>query len=147
MTLKMKGDVLDELVKRLRSGKYKQGHSALRRVGEGDGPDTFCCLGVMCEMAVEEGVITREPQMHRLGGVSYSYRDGDSISTSYLPQSVVDWAGIESDVEKHPDMGDYYYEERGTWGDGRYDALSVMNDNGMPFDEIADWMVANVERV
>jgi hypothetical protein len=34
-----------EWVKALRSGEYKQGHGALRRSN-----DTWCCLGVLCDV-------------------------------------------------------------------------------------------------
>lgn len=147
MSLKMRGEVLDEVVRRLRSGEYKQGQSALRRVGENDGPDTYCCLGVMCEVAVEQGVITNDGAQWRIGGTSYSYRDGKEISTSYLPNAVIEWAGMVSDMEKNPSWGEYHYEQRGSWGEDEDQCLAVMNDRGMPFPEIADWMEANVERV
>jgi hypothetical protein len=39
----------------LRSGKYPQGRGKLVRVMGGE-PVGFCCLGVLCELAVGEGV-------------------------------------------------------------------------------------------
>ena len=39
----------DEWCAALRSGKYKQGKKRLRRKNH-DGPDTFCCLGVYCDI-------------------------------------------------------------------------------------------------
>lgn len=143
MGLKMRGEVLDEVVKRLRSGKYKQGQSALRL--KAPEADAFCCLGVMCEIAVEEGVVERGPfdpddRSYWYGGVE----EGNNI---YLPDKVVDWAGIVSDVEKEMSLGDYWYEQRGSFGEGKFDSLAVMNDDGKTFLEIADWMEANVERV
>lgn len=146
MSLKMKGAVLDELVKRLRSGEYKQGQTALRRVGEDGAPDMFCCLGVLCEIAVEDGVITREAPENREVGVPYLYVYEDTVDSSYLPDVVVDWAGIVSDIEKQADFGEYHYEQRGQWGESTQ-ALAIMNDEGMPFPDIADWLEANVERV
>ena len=44
-------------IKALRSGKYKQGRGMLRR-GRGE-KVTYCCLGVLCEVAKSEGVIAR----------------------------------------------------------------------------------------
>lgn len=143
MSLKMRGEVLDEVVRRLRSGKYKQGQSALRlKDPEGD---AFCCLGVMCEMAVEEGVVERGP--FDSDDRSYWYGDDEEGNNIYLPDKVVDWAGIVSDVEKEMSLGDYWYEQRGSFGEGEFDSLAVMNDDGKTFPEIADWMEANVERV
>lgn len=37
-------------IKALRSGKYRQGKSALKRRSEDHGA-TYCCLGVLCEVA------------------------------------------------------------------------------------------------
>lgn len=138
MTLRMKAAVLDEVIKRLRSGEYRQGQSALRQRGEDS--DRYCCLGVMCEIAVEEGVIQRgdTPSI----GWPYSY--GPKDDQMYLPDAVVDWAGIEVDFEKDPDYGDYYYEQRGQASENQADSLAVMNDSGKAFPEIADWMEANV---
>lgn len=143
MSLKMRGEVLDEVVKRLRSGKYKQGRSALRL--KGPEVDTFCCLGVMCEIAVEEGVAERSP--FDPDDRSYFYGGIDGGSNIYLPEEVVDWAGIVSDIEKEVSLGEYWYEQRGSFGEGKFDSLAVMNDDGKTFPEIADWMEANVERV
>lgn len=147
MSLKMKGAVLDELVKRLRWGGYRQGQTALRRLGEDGAPDMFCCLGVLCEMAVEDGVVMREAPETREVGVSYLYVSEGTVDSSYLPDVVVDWAGIVSDIEKETDLGEYHYEQRGQWGESHGQALAVMNDEGMPFPDIADWLEENVERV
>jgi hypothetical protein len=145
MSLKMRGEVLDEVVKRLRSGAYKQGEAALRKKGEDGEPDTFCCLGVMCEVAVEAGVVTV-----RYGGDerwSYDYVSPDGTDESaYLPPAVIEWAGIVSDVEKYWE-GTYHYESRGHYGEDATESLSIMNDSGHDFDDIADWMVENVVRV
>lgn len=149
MGLKMKGEVLDEVVRRLRSGEYQQGAAALRRLptqDQGEG-DRYCCLGIVCEMAVEAGVlsIVSTPTQP---GASYGYAvKPTTVYTAYLPPAVIEWAGIVSDMEKYPDMGDHYYEERGQWGEGHDLSLASMNDSAMPFPEIADWMEANVERV
>lgn len=148
MSLKMRGEVLDEVVKRLRSGKYKQGSSALRRKAKDGGPDRFCCLGVMCEIAVEEGVLVRLDT--DFPGTSYGYKVAgqDSTYTAYLPPAVIEWAGMVSDQEKEASHEEYHYEERGSFDFGTHDSLAAMNDNGRyNFPAIADWMEANVERV
>lgn len=148
MSLKMRGEVLDEVVKRLRSGEYKQGHSALRRLAKDGGPDLFCCLGVMCEIAVEEGVLVRLDT--DVPGTSYGYKvpGQDATHTAYLPPAVIEWAGVVSDQEKEASLEEYHYEERGSFDVGSNDSLTAMNDNGKhDFLAIADWMEANVERV
>lgn len=42
-------------VKALRSGEYKQGYGYLHY--KRGGKDKFCCLGVLCDLAVKNGVI------------------------------------------------------------------------------------------
>lgn len=148
MSLKMRGEVLDEVVKRLRSGEYAQGQSALRRMTKDGGPDKFCCLGVMCEVAVDEGVIARLDTS--VPGTSYGYKVAgqDEVYTAYLPPAVIEWAGMVSDHEKEASEGEYHYEERGSFDVGLNDSLAAMNDNGKhDFPAIADWMEANVVRV
>ena len=43
-------------VKALRSGKYKQGYKQLKTVSTKG--DRHCCLGVLCELAVQKKVIS-----------------------------------------------------------------------------------------
>lgn len=150
MSLKMKGAVLDQLVYRLRSGRYKQGSASLRAresvLSTNDEDDLYCCLGVLCEMAVEAGVITRGAPVRAVLGGARRYGYGEDEDQSYLPIKVVEWAGIHSDFEKYePDT--YYYERRGAYSEESNGSLAVMNDKGVPFPDIADWMVQNVERI
>lgn len=60
-------------VRALRSGKYGWGKEALK-------PDDgrFCCLGVLCEVALKRGIIS-----------SYGH------NASFLPDSVREWVGLE----------------------------------------------------
>lgn len=103
---------------RLESGDNYQITSKL---GNPDGGR--CCLGVLCDIAVEEGVIN-PPDI--VGGEYLKY--GDQLAV--LPQVVMDWAGLEynnggfaTDPDKNPDYMD--------------DALSYQNDIGKTFPEIA----------
>lgn len=103
----------------LRSGKYLQGSGYLRKVEEGG--DRFCCLGVLCELAVAAGIAKSV-----LSDGHYVYTDlpaGVSGSSHYPPQAVYDWAGIKSDRE------DVVVEGIG---------LATRNDDGKSFAEIAD---------
>jgi hypothetical protein len=61
-------------IKALRSKKYTQGTGQLKR---GRIEPEHCCLGVLCELAKAEGVIS-------------SYRGTDG----YLPLKVGEWAGL-----------------------------------------------------
>lgn len=73
----------------LRSGAYVQGSEALHDVNAA-GRATFCCLGVLCELAWEDNVVTRFVNEH--GFVTY----GASGETAVLPDEVATWAGLSS---------------------------------------------------
>lgn len=113
-----------ELVRRLRSGEYVQGNGHLKK------DDTYCCLGVACEMAVEAGV-TQRFTTYRPGVAGYG-PNGSATSIAALPPAVREWLGFSSGygttVIGRPDQDEF---------DSPYE-LAGLNDNGMPFDQIAD---------
>ena len=76
----------------LRSGEYQQGKGALRRTIQGE--EKFCCLGVLCELAVKAEV-TPAPVVdsHQPTLAAWQYENGNWGS---LPPSVRDWAGLLS---------------------------------------------------
>lgn len=109
----MKDDIRQQWTAALRSGEYKQGSSALH--DESDGVHSYCCLGVLCDLAVKAGVKVEVEK--RDGGVFYYDKDG-----SYLPDSVMDWAGLDTGNPQTP-----------------AGSCAHMNDGrGMSFAEIAD---------
>lgn len=117
----MKEDVRKKWVEALRSGRYEQGQDYLAtETGK------FCCLGVLCEIAVGEGVIPK-PTLRWANGV-YRYSYGvDTIKTTQVPpREVWEWAGLSQEVP-----------EAWTEEDGEIE-LTHLNDNGTPFTEIAD---------
>jgi hypothetical protein len=81
----MDATVKELWVKALRSGKYKQGFGKLR-----DFDSTYCCLGVLCEVAVKQGVIPEATQVEP--GSKYGYLR----ALSYLPTQVREWAGLDA---------------------------------------------------
>ena len=113
----MKAGVKEKWVNALRSGRFKQTRGSLR-YAEG-----FCCLGVLCELAAEEGVVL--PAVEVGGGV-YGYlesQDGTPF-TAFLPDAVANWAGINRTG---------YIQ-----GDDYEVHLTQINDGGSSFSEIAD---------
>lgn len=70
----------------LRGGDYRQGHGVLRSSG-----NEYCCLGVLCELAVQEGVIP-EPQPWSHDPERYVYGE----DTVLPPAEVTDWAELGS---------------------------------------------------
>lgn len=112
----MNEEVKQKWVEALLSGKYKQ---VAGKLSDGTG---FCCLGVLCELAVKEGVI--EPSTHIFPG-----RRMYSGETNLLPRSVANWAGISRDPVAEPKL----------WVLSTV-KLSKMNDRGMDFRQIAQVM-------
>lgn len=69
----------------LRSGEYEQGKNVLRNIEK----NTFCCLGVLCDIAIKQGLPIKTDTIN-----DYS---GDRVlkyNSNYenLPESVMDWA-------------------------------------------------------
>lgn len=101
----MKATVKRLWVRALRSGKYEQGRGLLR-----DG-DTFCCLGVLCDLYLKE---------HKYSAID--------LHGFYLPRSVRRWAGLAS--------GNPEVRPRKVAGI-RHDTLASLNDAGRSFARIA----------
>lgn len=140
MGLKLKPEVKDLWITALRSGRYAQGRGKLST------PTGYCCLGLLCELAIEEGVDLKK----EVETVSYydftAGRDVQDVvvqydgSLNYLPVSVIRWAFAATPEDLH---------EAEVWGtndnpkvkdpasDSRV-TLAELNDGGFTFDDIAD---------
>lgn len=81
----MNKDIAREWVDALRSGDYEQTTGQLAERSE-DGVYSYCCLGVLCEIAVDKGVIPP------ISGGGY----GEENTSSDLPYKVRDWAGLDA---------------------------------------------------
>lgn len=98
-------------VKALRSGKYAQGQGQLKTT------DGYCCLGVLCDLAVKHGIIR-------------NFNPGDPDLVDY--PEVMNWVGLT-------EPGGAF-----TKRNGRTDDLASLNDGGGPhkrkssFKKIAD---------
>jgi len=114
---------LAKLVTALRSGEYEQGRHALR-VG-----DKFCCLGVACDLYAKETGLGHWEETEVLAGYQF-VTPGDSI-TDILPVEVMNWLGLPN--------------KNGTFrtSSGGDQALSELNDRGIPFSLIADKIESN----
>ena len=108
----MNKDIKKKWVDALRSGEYKQGKGQLRN-SKGE----FCCLGVLCDLAVKEGIVKE------LAECDVFYYDGDTLTP---PPSVKEWAGSDLeclDIE----------------GEGEFEFYAELNDyDDLTFDQIAD---------
>lgn len=104
--------VVRRWVKNLESGLYKQGRERLVKAGKDF--DRFCCLGVLCDMAVRAKVIPA-PTRPRVGD-AYCYKN----NTQVLSPAVMRWAGLKDDTGGHDT-----------------DSLAARNDDGLHFKTIA----------
>lgn len=85
----MKEDIEKRWVEALESGKYKQGKDSLK-IQNKDGSFSYCCLGVLCELAVEDGII--KPSSIPEDSFVWTYEDRSGV----LPMKVMEWAGLDS---------------------------------------------------
>jgi hypothetical protein len=100
-------EIKKKWISALRSGEYKQGKGQLRL------EDEYCCLGVLCDLAVKSGVDVKVSK-----NFLYMTYDGADLT---LPEKVRKWAGLED--------GD-------PWTEGHQ--LSAWNDDeGADFEKIA----------
>lgn len=113
----MKKDIKEKWVAALRSGEYKQGKDALMRETE-EGQE-FCCLGVLCDLAVQSGLPVELGQT----GL-YDPRATYDLEEGHLPRSVREWAGLD-DRDPRVRVG------------SSTRSLSSLNDRGTSFRDIA----------
>lgn len=112
----MNPDLKGPWLEALRSGEYLQGPGALRR--DSAAGVSFCCLGVLSEVAVAAGKVVFTPMT--------GYKaPGDAYHCDAMPSS---------------EMNRVFGITDGTAG-----ALAGMNDtDGKSFAEIADWVEENL---
>lgn len=113
-------DVIQKWVTALESGEYKQVKGALQKEIDDNGTVGYCCLGVLCDLAVKEGII--DPPID--SEFVYEGSDGDiRHEGAVLPRPVRQWAGIEwSNPGFDVDFEDAYGEKIGNT------SLADMND-------------------
>lgn len=104
----------------LRSGEYKQADGVLRTT-----EDSYCCLGVLSQIASDEGIVAQPKQRNGYGHYRWTDDDG-TTGYMYLLPSVAEWAGLDSASGRIED------------GTGGHVCLSQMNDDGSTFTEIAN---------
>lgn len=117
----LKPEVKAAWLEALRSGKYKQGRGVLN-----DG-DTHCCLGVLCEIATDAGVVQK--RVDSIGAASYN--GGDLMP----PREVSEWAFGSG----YAWQSEWVVPDRSAEIAGQWIALSALNDErGASFATIAD---------
>lgn len=98
--------VREEWARRLESGKFKQGKRMLK-FEKKKGDVRYCCLGVLCDMAVEAGIITTAEGEDQDGIPIWKFSGDEPVgsqSTSLtlnfttLPIKVQKWSGLNDSV-------------------------------------------------
>lgn len=119
---KMNSLVKERWLEALRSGKYKQAQNLLKHTDKNNENPEFCCLGVLCELAVESNIIS--PSEMNIDE-EWAYMGHSDLT----PPEVSDWAGF-SDSNPEVAIDD----------DLRYTlCLSDLNDTyAYDFEKIAD---------
>lgn len=113
----MKAVTKQEWTDALRSGRYTQGRSLLRRY------DEYCCLGVYCDL-------TQVPSHERGDGI-FVY--GEDECCASLPTEVEDSAHTAGLVMNHEGLLDLTAR-----GAKHHISLATLNDTGLTFNQIAD---------
>jgi len=129
-------EIKKQWLEALRSGRYKQGQQALCR--ESDfGKYTYCCLGVLCDLAQTAGIVTRlELTSAQIDELAVDDWEGEAIFDYFssngesnfgtLPEVVRQWTGL---VSSNPEVNSPF----------GLTSLSQLNDlHSLSFFEIAD---------
>lgn len=116
---KMNEQIKAQWVAALRSGDYPQRGGRLRR------DDSFCCLGVLCDLAEKAGAAGRTD----VDNMSSTYWTGQGAdaNAAELPTGVAAWAGLTGVHATNPLV----------CLRGAYAQLSELNDGGTPFATLA----------
>lgn len=123
----MDQDIKKRWVDALRSGDYSQTKNLL---ADSDG---YCCLGVLCEIAVQDGVV------YRSDGTYFSTEDSHDYSSEELPRAVQEWAGLDRMKFPENPLTDVKHIHPHRPSDRETAHFSELNDDmGYDFAKIAD---------
>lgn len=92
----MNPEIKAKWVTALTDGSYTQGEGYLRidapDEATGENLTTFCCLGVLCDLAIKDGLDIKVERDRVDNGETFHtlYDENDA----FLPKSVRDWAGM-----------------------------------------------------
>ena len=131
----MNKDVKAAWVQALRSGKYQQATGYLRDIIPASGKQYgYCCLGVLADISPVCEIVSQDN-----GGGFYYETDHPSDYAEEMGYILPDGRVHQPDEEFDDTMLDYFGMDS-----GQQDELTHMNDNGVPFSEIADWIEENL---
>ncbi len=138
-------------VNALRSGQFKQGNGSLASHNSQTHQDEFCCLGVACEVARNNGLELSRAEYSSYGdGHGYVYGDKYGHGEQYfLPGRVIDWFGFnaenpkliltEQDMQQAPNQDAAHASFANDASGGKlFDATRANDHYQLPFSVIAD---------
>jgi hypothetical protein len=125
----MKRDIAEQWAQALESGEYKQGLHYLH--SEKDGEHKFCCLGVLCELALKAGVKVETRKVFKTEHVTNEHAIEYNGEVYLIPDEVQIWAGTKT--------------RNGICNDAS--SLVSINDTGIPFPEIAKIILAHTDKL
>lgn len=121
----MKANIKELWVQALRSGKYQQGRAWLHNADENE----YCCLGVLCEVAKENGV-EMSVRTETKGFDTVTLYDTHS---QFLPPSVCEWAGLHAEESPTVQAQNPYTGE-----ENQYTLVDLNDEWQWSFNKIAD---------
>lgn len=133
----MKPEMKTRWIEALRSGEYQQCQKGLKMV---NGNPTYCCLGVLTEIVAAEldlkWTVLANGEFH---GIELK----EAIEDSWLVKAVMDHCGLDqTDPTVHIKVD---HKRLSVAPEDKINVtLSVLNDQGYSFDEIADIIEENL---
>lgn len=124
----MNQEIKRQWIDALRSGEYKQTQECLRDPSI----NSYCCLGVLCDLYIKGN--EDADWVSLADGNDCDPLCGDfqlESSEGFLPEEVIKWAGISDSIG-----GDVLVAT----DSGEIVSLTELNDLGVPFGRIADYI-------
>ncbi len=132
----MKSEIKQKWLAALRSEEYKQTKHGLKRKLD-DGSFGYCCLGVLCDIAIKENPDMKWDTNSHLscGDIGVQIYGVDNDPQNVLTRKIADWAGL---VERNPSITYTGTVIKDHGNDEGYESLATLNDHhGCSFKEIA----------
>jgi hypothetical protein len=130
---RLRPEIKERWLAALRSGEYKQARGRLGQFRKATSETSHCCLGVLCELAVQDRVIDRVLISGDINHDAFMYH----ATLGDLPWKVVEWAFSD---DPSPTASD----PRVPFGNG-FMRLSGLNDmERLSFNQIADIIEENL---
>jgi hypothetical protein len=115
----VKPEIKSRWLDALRSGDFAQTTASLRTHD-----NRYCCLGVLCELALRDGIVRREDGER--WSIYIATDDGGGQSDSNLPDAVQEWAGLD---EADPLLSDgNNSEDASEWNDIEHKTFAQIAD-------------------